>query len=108
MIMRRVIFFGLFVFMFCSFVVASSEISIDFAVDSSPRELVDYVPSEKSFVDIYSGYFIAALIFVVLVYFVFVRDKKKVKKVAKKKAKKVAKKKIKKVGRKKVVRKRKK
>ncbi|MCD4771106.1 hypothetical protein K8R30_01685 [archaeon] len=91
--MKRVIIGSLFVFALCSFVFAGSETGMDFVVNSPPKEVVDYVPTESG-VGLF-GYSIIILIALVFIYFVFKIKKAKVGK-RKVKRKKVSSKKKKK------------
>jgi len=85
--MKRVIIGSLLVLVLSSFVLAGSEISMDFVVNSPPKEVVDYVPTESGVG--FLGYSVIILATLVFVYFIYKTKKGKSAKtkVKKKKAK---------------------
>ena len=75
MFMKRVMIGSLFALMLCSFVFAASEINMDFVVNSPPKEVIDYVPTEGDVGPF--GYLVMILVALVFVYFVFKMKKGK-------------------------------
>lgn len=89
--MKRLILSLLLIVVLSSFVMASSEISVDFTRDSEDANVEEYIPRGSVWSN-YGDYIVGVLVVLVVVLIMLkVKSKKKVKKVPRKKPKRVGK-----------------